>query len=231
MIIPVSNLKTQMYRNILDSIIRGEYKPETLITEKMLVEKYNVSKSPIREALIELCKEGVLRSFPRLGYEIIRITDKDIQDVQHFRLLLECGSMEKYWDHLKEDRVKAILKNRPDCKECDAFEHWNHNTRFHLELISCFDNRFLYDSLSNALKFLARAYAQFYWEQWHISTFISKEAHHKKILGHILAGEKEEAIKELENDINEFAHGDEFYKPIFSTSPDDDSDNNPFFRV
>lgn len=216
MIIPISNIKTRMYRNILNSIIRGEYQPESLITEKMLVEKYNVSKSPIREALIELCKEGVLRSIPRLGYEIIRITDKDIDDVQSFRILLECGSMDKYWNNLNPERIKDVIFEKSECKECDAFEHWEHNSKFHLELIACFGNRFLYNSLADALKYLSRAYAQFYWEQWHRITFISKEEHHKQILQHILAGEKQAAIEALEKDIEEFARGDEFFKPIFT---------------
>jgi DNA-binding GntR family transcriptional regulator len=215
MIIPISNIKTRMYKDILNSIIRGEYRPESLLTEKMLTEKYKVSKSPIREALIELCKEGVLRSIPRLGYEVIRITDKDIADVQDFRLLIECGSMDKYWDKIDSERIKAVILNRQACIECDAFEHWAHNSKFHLQLIHCFGNKFLYDSLSDALKFLSRAYAQFYWEQWHRMTFISKEEHHKKILEHILNGEKESAIAALKEDINEFARGDEFFKPIF----------------
>jgi len=210
-----SNLKTKMYRSILDSIIRGEYKPESILTEKILVDRFHVSKSPIREALIELCNEGVLRSIPRYGYEVIRITDQDIADVQAFRLLIECGSMETYWDMLKSERVMEVLGQRENCQECDAFEHWEHNTRFHLALISCFGNKFLYRSLSEALKFLSRAYAQFYWEQWHRTRFVSKEEHHRLILQYIQEGEKELAIKTLEADILEFARGEEFYKPIF----------------
>lgn len=219
MIIPKSNIKTRMYRNILDSIIHGEYKPESILTEKMLVERYEVSKSPIREALIELCKEGVLHSIPRLGYEIIKITDKDIEEVQDFRLLIECSSMDKYWHLLKPEQIGETLHPRMECKECDAFEHWEHNSRFHLELMSCFGNKFLYNSLSDALRFLSRAYAQFYWEQWHLTTFVSREEHHKLLLKYILENKKEEALQTLEADIKEFARGDEFLRPIFLDSP------------
>ena len=63
------NLKAQIYTKIFEDIIRGEYGPEDVLREKALVEKFHVSKSPVREALIELCKEGVLRSIPRYGYE------------------------------------------------------------------------------------------------------------------------------------------------------------------
>lgn len=215
MIVPKTNIKDRMYRNILESIIRGEYQAEMILTEKMLVDRYEVSKSPIREALIELCNEGILRSIPRFGYEIIRITDRDIQDVQNFRLLIECGSMEKHWHLLRPERIQAIIDDNSGCEECDAFEHWEHNSNFHLELIACFGNKFVYNSLSDALRFLSRAYAQFYWDQWHRTKFVSKEEHHRKILLYIQEGNKEKALKALEEDINEFARGDEFYKPIF----------------
>lgn len=209
------SLKNQMYFNILQSIIHGEYQPESILTEKILVEKYQVSKSPIREALIELCNEGVLRSIPRYGYEVIKITDNDVREVQSFRLIVECGSMDKYWDLLNLDIIKKNIDLSDNEKQHDALEHWENNIKFHLELVSCYGNRFLYKSLSDALRYLSRAYAQFYWDKWRRTTFISKSERHKKIIEYIKVNDKEQAIKTLEADINEFAKGDEFYKPIF----------------
>ena len=53
-------LKDQVYQNIYDDIIAGYYSEEDIITEGSLIEKYQVSKSPVREALIQLCSENVL---------------------------------------------------------------------------------------------------------------------------------------------------------------------------
>ena len=91
------NLKEQIYAKIFEDIIRGEYGPEDVLREKALVEKFHVSKSPVREALIELCKEGVLRSIPRYGYEVLRISDRDVEEIRGYRLILECGCLEAYW--------------------------------------------------------------------------------------------------------------------------------------
>ena len=38
----------------------GEYRPNDILTENQMIEKFGVSKSPVREALVELCKDGVL---------------------------------------------------------------------------------------------------------------------------------------------------------------------------
>lgn len=45
------NLKSKVYDDILRSIIEGEYAADEIISEGMLIEKYGVSKSPVREAL------------------------------------------------------------------------------------------------------------------------------------------------------------------------------------
>ena len=70
------SLKSIVYQETLDGIIRGEYKAGQIINEQELVQKFGYSKSPIREALIALCNDEILRSIPRYGYEIIRFTNE-----------------------------------------------------------------------------------------------------------------------------------------------------------
>ena len=66
-------LKQIVHDEVFKDIIQGMYKPGDIISEVLLTEKFGVSKAPVREALIELCNENVLRSIPRYGYEIIPI--------------------------------------------------------------------------------------------------------------------------------------------------------------
>ena len=66
-----TTLKENIYNSIWDGIVNGEYDSNYIFNEKALVEKYKVSKSPVRDALIELCSDGILRSIPRYGYEIV----------------------------------------------------------------------------------------------------------------------------------------------------------------
>ena len=62
-----NTLKDVYYDIILQRIIRDEYKSGDIITEKSLVDEFDVSKSPIREALISLCNEKLLKSIPHFG--------------------------------------------------------------------------------------------------------------------------------------------------------------------
>ena len=61
-------LKERVYRGIYEAVTNGEYRPNDILTENQMIEKFGVSKSPVREALVELCKDGVLINIPRMGY-------------------------------------------------------------------------------------------------------------------------------------------------------------------
>ena len=63
------SLKDQVYESILEDIFQGNVSPGDILNEKALLEKYHCSKSPVREALMALCADGILKNIPRYGYE------------------------------------------------------------------------------------------------------------------------------------------------------------------
>ena len=75
-----TTLKEQVYTNIMNDILEGYFPMDEFLTEKQLIERYEMSKAPIREALVELCNEHILKSIPRLGYQIVPVTEKEIAD-------------------------------------------------------------------------------------------------------------------------------------------------------
>lgn len=65
-------LSAQVHDAILEMIIdSGSDSDNMLLTERELVERFGVSKAPVREALLRLCTEEVLSSIPRCGYRKI----------------------------------------------------------------------------------------------------------------------------------------------------------------
>ena len=73
------SLKEYVYNSVLEEIFSTELKPGDIISEKSLIEKYHCSKSPVREALLTLVVEGVLRNIPRLGYEVVTIMSRNVR--------------------------------------------------------------------------------------------------------------------------------------------------------
>jgi DNA-binding GntR family transcriptional regulator len=75
-------------------IIRCEIAPGARLTEAGLVGQLRLGKTPIREALVRLTHEGLVRPIPRHGYEVAPITLADVEDLFRLRLVLEPAAME-----------------------------------------------------------------------------------------------------------------------------------------
>ena len=60
-----ATIKSRIVEAVIQDIIDGRDSSNDIITEKELIERFNVSKSPVRDALMELCANEVLKNIPR----------------------------------------------------------------------------------------------------------------------------------------------------------------------
>ena len=198
-------LKEQAITHVLYGILKGEYLPETLINEKQLCEQLQISKSPVREALVDLCSQGVLRSIPRQGYQVVRYTEQTIKNIVQYRILVECGCLESCFDRITPTQICSIsdlVENEFNYLSAkDTFDYWNDTLNFHLTLNSFAENEFVYNQLKSALNTQMRAYLQFYWEKWEDPSLLKPSVLHREIVDCIRFGKKEEAIRLLSEDI------------------------------
>lgn len=200
------SLKNQIYNAILNGILSGEYKPGQILNEKELVDKYGCSKAPVREALITLCNEDVLRSYPRYGYEIVRLTSEHVSEVLNFRLILETGCLQSCYRSLTRLQLKELTRVAQRClaPDTDVWQHWEANTDFHLTLLSFARNRYACDQLRKSMAILKRAYAQFYWQTWNQSVPTTDVQHHLPIIQSLEKQDIDEAIRLLQEDLRDF---------------------------
>lgn len=203
-----STNKSRIYSAILQDIVKGEYQSGVVLSERRLMEKYGVSKSPVREALVELCNENVLRSIPRYGYELISLTEKDVYDVLQFRTMVECRCLRLGVKNMTPGELNELERfAREDCPyygNDDIWESWESNSRFHLRLLSYSGNRYCHEQVARSLGLLKRAYAQFYWDKWKHITFVFGNGEHLRIVEALARKDLEGAERILEKDINSF---------------------------
>lgn len=102
------NLKEKVYQGIYDDVTNGIYKQNDILTESRLIEQYNVSKSPVREALIELCKDGILKNIPRMGYQVMPVTLKEVIDILELRADIETSGLRKAYPIINEKQLKIL---------------------------------------------------------------------------------------------------------------------------
>lgn len=204
-----STLKREIYDSVMNDIIEGVYKQGEILNEKQLIEKYGVSKSPIRDALIELCNEGVLVSYPRYGYEIVRINEKEIRDIVEFRAMVEgeclrgmAAGMSQ--EDLKELKEYTLSLSQEISEDFPVLKHWENNTRFHLKLLSYAGNDYCYQVVEKSCGVLTRAYAQRNREKRGSCTWKMDCENHLKIVNYLLQGDVESGVRELQADIRSF---------------------------
>lgn len=202
------NLKNKIHDELFADIINGIYTPGTILHEKKLIEKYNVSRSPVREALIQLCSENILQNLPKRGYVITTITSRNNQDITRYRISLECSFMQQYGHLIDFSLIKKLkefnscTERKQDC-ELTALEHWQDNTNFHLLLFSNYDNNFAYKCLKDALTIQTRYYAQKRSERWHSNTFYDGNSLHTVIVDYLEKKQYNTASNILKADIED----------------------------
>lgn len=76
-------------RRITRAILAGELAPGDRLREETLATSYDVSRTPIREALIQLSATGLVDLKPNRGATVLALTVDDILEVYHLRAVLE----------------------------------------------------------------------------------------------------------------------------------------------
>jgi len=81
-------LPERIYREVHARIARGELDPAARVTESQLAELLGVSRTPVREALVRLRREGLLEGPPRAPV-VAELTPADLEEIMEVRLLVE----------------------------------------------------------------------------------------------------------------------------------------------
>jgi len=91
----VRNLKSKKataYEALKRRIINNSLKPGEPLNERVLSNELGISKTPVREALQQLEKEGFVENIPQKGSFVSRISAKDIREIFEVREILECAA-------------------------------------------------------------------------------------------------------------------------------------------
>ena len=201
-------LSAQIHDAILEMIIdAGADSEKILLTERELVEKFGVSKAPVREALLRLCAEQVLNRIRRCGYVVVRLGEKSGRDNLAVRQILELSSLEMCFDAFTPERIREIEANlKTSCEGLKGnptvWQLWQANLDFHCDLIATSGNRYLVKHLKNCIEVERRFYAQNHYTAANRFVSIFHPEPHERILDAIRKGDRALALQTLKMDIS-----------------------------
>lgn len=198
------NLRRQVYDGVVDDIVSLRVKPGDVYNEKTLAERFHVSKSPVREALLELSAAGIVRSIPRYGYEVLSFSERYVRELLRYRRVVECGYMRLHGDKLKPEQLCQLETINAHCADAqnDIHVHWQYNKAFHLYLMDAYGEPYAYQALQDVMEKLTISYAQAYYADE--EGFILDTRNHALILDHLRVGDVEKAACALSEDLSDF---------------------------
>jgi DNA-binding GntR family transcriptional regulator len=126
------NLQDEVAQWVRRAIFSGELKPGERINQDELAEKLELSRLPIREAMIALEREGLIRTIPRRGSFVWDFRRQDILDQYEMFALVSGLATERAAQNLTPDAI-AMLRQSVDemTTQTDSGVREAANDRFH----------------------------------------------------------------------------------------------------
>ena len=150
-------LRERVYEELRHDILTCELMPGAEIREAELAARFEVSKSPVRDALISLEREGLVITIPRQGYRVAPVSISDMLDMFHLRAALERASMERIIRHASDEQLQAldVFKTFHESQWPDGFV--GYNKAFHRRLAELSGNPRMRDQLIDLIDLMERA--------------------------------------------------------------------------
>lgn len=106
-------IRQKVYNHVRAHIVSGQIAPHERLIETQIAQEIGTSRTPVREALHSLEREGLIESLPRIGYVVKLISDQEVAEICAIRSLIEglaaCWAMEKDHQRLLKELKSNIL--------------------------------------------------------------------------------------------------------------------------
>jgi DNA-binding GntR family transcriptional regulator len=144
-IINQAKISEQVYDYLREAILAGRFAPGERLDLDGLVERLNISKMPIKEAVGRLAVEGLLDIQARRGTFVARVEARDLEEVFQIRCALEVLAGELAVEHVTAADIKKLEELIADmeasAKHKDVSRHLEKNFEFHELIVGLSGNR------------------------------------------------------------------------------------------
>ncbi len=185
---------------ILEDIESGVLNPGDLIEEKTLIAAHNVSRTPLREALIQLETAGLIKREPRKGAVVFRPTLEEFLAILEVHAKLEGQAAGLAARRLSKTHAAALEKAVVDCEahatrygDTNADAYYQLNLQFHRVIAQAAGNAFLLEMIkTNARKLMA-----YYRARYHYGDAITTSARDHRAIARLITNRDADAAEEM----------------------------------
>jgi DNA-binding GntR family transcriptional regulator len=204
------SLHDEVVERLRDMIVEGELRQGARVPERVLCERFGISRTPLREALKVLASEGLVELLPNRGARVAALSESDIDDLFEVLAGLEALAGELACQRIQRRELAAVRRAHEAMVRCwesgSLPAYFKLNQEIHQRIVDAAGNATLkavYDGLAGRIR-RARFAANLSGERWrqavqeHEAILEALEAREGERLGRILKAHlrnKAEVIK------------------------------------
>lgn len=153
-------IKDVVYESIKKTLIEHKVPAGERFIEKEYSDRLNISRTPVRESLKQLEKEGLVKYVPRLGVVVNRITKEDVIEIYKIRSSLELLVATESMKYITQSDVDRITKLLDETHEANLRDEINNVielfSEFNSQLYELSKMKILPNMISNLNNYLHR---------------------------------------------------------------------------
>ncbi|MFG2140144.1 GntR family transcriptional regulator [Streptomyces sp. NPDC048650] len=149
-------LRDQVAHALRAALISGELRPGEVYSAPGLAEDFGVSATPVREAMLDLAREGLVEPLRNKGFRITEVNERDLDQYTEIRLLIEVpmiGRITRSADRADLEALRPIAEGIVRAaREHDLIGYLDADRQFHLTLLALGGNDRLVETVGDLRK-------------------------------------------------------------------------------
>lgn len=136
-------LTAHVFARLRDAIVAGRYKPGDRLNESQLARDFQISRIPVREALMQLEEQGLVMNQERRGMFVTTLSDEDVQHINSIRVVLEAEALKLCQLNMTKKEAKRLTAL------VDQMESWEESTELHAASVDLQFHRGIWSASGN----------------------------------------------------------------------------------
>jgi DNA-binding GntR family transcriptional regulator len=152
-VIQSASLRSSVEESVAAAILSGQLPPGELVSVPVLAAKFDVSATPVREAMINLQQRGLVEPVRNKGFRVTEVSQRDLEEIVQLRRLVEPPMMRELvgrLDPAHEQRLRAMADSIVATAQAgDLRTYLAADVAFHHDLVAVAGNRRITDLVTD----------------------------------------------------------------------------------
>lgn len=193
------SLRTKVAHALRAALVTGKLRPNEVYSAPLLAAKFGVSATPVREAMLDLVKEGLVEPVRNKGFRVTELSEEDLDNITEIRMLIEppvvagiAAAVDEPMRARLEELRRVALDIEVFARNGDLLGYIEADRRFHLGLLELYGNPRIV-SVVRQLRSQSRLFGlQALADRGELAEF---EGGHEQIVDLVLAGDSAGALE------------------------------------